>query len=366
MHAHMTAHAAATGWGRVAGTVFLAAAALCLLVTTFVWPGARGEAAGMSIAVTGDDELVDEFMATVGNGLGKVVDLEPVEGRKEAEDGIKQRTFIGALVLLDGEPEVLTASANGQTPAAFMQEMAGQLQTMLDNQIYSGVRGGVTEAIGNGADPAAVARQMPEALPQVTVRDVVPNSDSDPNGVGATTAGIPLTVGALLAGIGIAFTVTGVWRRIGAVLGLGIVGGLLLTLALSTWLQVYPGPFVTLWCVLGLSLAATSGLFTGLHAALGRAGLGIAAVITLFAAMPWAAFAVPYEFLPAGLGHTGQGLIPGATSTLTRTVAYFPDASAASQWWVLAGWTLLGIGLMLLGRAHRSTKTTTGELTEAG
>lgn len=349
-----TAPPTGSGWGRVAGIVSLVAVVLSLLVTTFAWPGARGEAAGMSIAVTGDTELVEEFMANAGQGLGEVVDLEEVDSREVAEDGIKERGFIGALVLVDGAPEVLTASANGQVPAAFMTEMSAQLQTMLDTQIYAGMRGGVEGAAASGTDPSVVVGQMPESLPQVTVTDVVPYSDGDPNGVGATTAGIPLTVGALLAGLVIAYTITGAWRKIGAVLGLGIGGGLLLTLILSTWLQVYPGSFGTVWLALGLSLTATSGLFAGLYSAFGRVGLGVAAGLTLFAAMPWAAFAVPYEFLPAGLGHIGQWLIPGATITLTRVVAYFPEASAAMQWWVLAGWSLLGIVLTLVVRRDRT------------
>lgn len=49
----------------------------------------------------------------------------------------------------------------------------------------------------------------------------MPHSEGDPNGVGVTAAGIPLTVDALLAGIVIASTITGRWQRIGAVLGFG-------------------------------------------------------------------------------------------------------------------------------------------------
>ncbi|MEB4614726.1 ABC transporter permease, partial [Leucobacter sp. M11] len=49
--------------------------------------------------------------------------------------------------------------------------------------------------------PAEILAQLPQELPRVTLSDVVPTSEDDPNGVGATTAGIPLTVGALLSGV---------------------------------------------------------------------------------------------------------------------------------------------------------------------
>ncbi|MDR0417119.1 MAG: hypothetical protein LBH76_07385 [Propionibacteriaceae bacterium] len=351
-----TARPTNSQWGRVAGIVSLVAAALSLLVLSFVWPGARSEPAGLSIAVAGDAELTAGFMAGAGDSLGEVVDLTLVDGRDAAYEGILTREFIGGVVLSAEAPEVLTASANGQAPAAVMTELSARLQTMLDAQVLAGVVGGVRGAIAQGADPAAALAQMPAGLPAVTVTDVAPYSAGDPNGVGATLAGIPLTVGALLASIVIAFAVTGRWQRVSAVLGLGLGGGLLLTLVLGPWLDVFPGPFAAMWLALGLSLTATSGLFVGLHSALGRPGLGLAAALTLFAAMPWAAFAVPHTFLPANLGLIGQWMIPGATSTLTRVVGYFPEAAATGPWLALAGWAGLGLALTLVER-RRQTAT---------
>lgn len=355
------ARSSGSGWRQVVGVVSLVAVVVSLLVLSFVWPGARGEAAGMSIAVTGDAELVDEFLAAAGEGLSEVVDVVQVDDQDQAYQGILVREFIGGIVLTRDAPEVLTTAANGQVPAAFMSELSAGLQTMLDTQIYSAVLAGIRDATEQGVSPASALAQTPEVLPEVTVTDVVPYSEGDPNGVGASVAGIPLTVGALLAGIVIAFTLTGRWQRISAVLGLGIGGGLLLTLVLSTWLSVYPGSFGALWLALGLSLTATSGLFVGLHSALGRIGLGIAAATTLFAAMPWAAFAVPYTFLPAGLGHIGQWMIPGATGTLTRVIAYFPDAPATRSWWVLACWTAIAVTLTLTHRRTQSKLTKQGK-----
>ncbi|MFC2641253.1 MAG: hypothetical protein ACFN04_06780 [Propionibacterium acidifaciens] len=346
----VTSGRATSGWGRVTWIVVLLSGALSLLMITFAWPSSRAEMSGQTIAVTGEADLVDQFMSSAGGNLDGIADLERVDDRDAAVRGVRERNFIGAVVLVNGAPEVLTASANGQVPAAVMTEVSSRVQTMLDTQIYAGIRTGIASAAGRGVDPAAVAGQMPEVLPQVTVTDLVPYSEDDASGAGATAAGIPLTVGALLAGLTIAYLVKGVWRKAAAVLGLEVGGGLLLTLILDTWLTVYPGSFGILWLALGLSLMATSGLFAGLHSAFGGVGIGIAAGITLFAAMPWAAFAIPYKFLPAGLGYIGQCLIPGSTTTLVRVLSYFPDASTAGQWCVLCAWVLVGATLLIFGR----------------
>ena len=57
------------------------------------------------------------------------------------------------------------------------------------------------------------------------------------------TAGIPLSVAALPAGILISLTIRGTGRRRGVLEGTAILGGLLATLVLDTWLGVYPGNF---------------------------------------------------------------------------------------------------------------------------
>lgn len=361
---------ARSSWGRVWGVACGAALALTLLALAFVWPSAESEMDGLAVAITGDADAVAGFTRGAEEGLGEVIDIVTVDGRADAVRGIEDRSFIGALVL-GMEPEVLTAPAAGQVPAAFMSQLAGQLQATVDGQVFGGVTEGLRAALSGGTSggppsgapseapdgppsgpptgtpagppPSAILEQIPDALPTVQITEVVSYSEGDPNGVGITSAGIPLTVGTLLASILIAFTVTGRWHRVSAVLALGIGGGLILALVLGTWLDVLPAPFGLLWLALAMSLTATSALFVGLHSALGRVGLGIAAALTLFAAMPWAAFAVPYQFLPGGLGAMGQGMIPGATTTLTRSVSYFPDAVTAGAWWALIIWAVIGL-----------------------
>lgn len=49
------------------------------------------------------------------------------------------------------------------------------------------------------------------------------------------------------------------------------------------------------------------------------------------------------------MGAIGQYLVPGASNWLLRSISYFPDAPAASQWWTLIAWTLLGLVLTSIG-----------------
>lgn len=396
MSTHETATRSDTRWGRLWGIVSGAAIALALLAMAFVWPASESEMDGFTVAVTGQSTAVTAFTEAAEGGLADVVEIVTVDDRDAAVRGIEEREYVGALVL-GKDPEVLIASAAGQVPVAFMNQMAGQLQGTIDSQIYLGVTEGLRSALSTmgvpggqggqpgqapegppegapeGAAPEGAAPEgaapsgppggtpaqmmlenIPDSLPAVEVTDVVPYSEGDENGTGIASAGIPLTVGSLLAGILIAFTVSGRWARTTAVLGLGVGGGLILTLVLGTWLEAYPGPFGLVWLALSLSVAATSALFVGLHGLIGRAGLGIAAILTLFAAMPWAAFAVPYQFLPGGLGNVGQGLIPGATTTLSRNISYFPGAATGSLWWTLGIWVVLGLVLLVSTRQKPS------------
>ena len=100
---------------------------------------------------------------------------------------------------------------------------------------------------------------------------------------------------------------------------------------------------------MGLTVLATSVFIIGCTSLVGRAGIGIGAVITMFIGNPLSAAATPWQFLAAPWGAIGQFLVPGASNTLTRTLSYFPEASSAQQWWTLTGWVALGVTLTLVG-----------------
>ena len=60
--------------------------------------------------------------------------------------------------------------------------------------------------------------------------------------------------------------------------------------------------------------------------------------------------------LPEPAGTIGQWLPPGASATLTRSVAYFDGAAATGPALTLAWWAALGLGAVLLGSALKDRK----------
>ena len=183
----------------------------------------------------------------------------------------------------------------------------------------------------------------------VTVTPIVPLADSDPTGAGLAAASFPLTIGGMLGGVLIAFGVAGALRRLAALAGFGAGVGLVLTLVLHTWFEFIPGDFWLNALAISLSITATAAFIVGCSSLLGRAGLGIAVIVTMFIGNPLAAAATPWQFLPEPSGIIGQFLAPGASNALIRTVSYFPSADASAQWWILIGWTALGVILTIAG-----------------
>jgi len=355
--------------------IVLIAVVAGLLTTAFVWPSAQAKPGGLTVAVTGDESLVTAFTEQAGGKLADQVTLKQVSDRDAIVSGVESRDYIGGLVLTLNAPEVLMASAAGSVPAAVMTQIASALQTALDSTVFGGVSQAAAQlqqaikglqdmitAIMSGqpvatptpsASPSSGSQggqTLPTSLPTVKVTDIVPLSDKDPNGVGLATAGMPLTITALLAGVLIGATVTGRVRRAVAVVLAGAGAAAVGAVVLNLWLGVYPGPFLPVFAVLAVSTLGTSGLFVGLHGLIGLPGFGIGALITLLAGLPWAALAVPYQFLPAHLGTVGQWLVPGATGTLMRNVCYFPNASTWQPWLVLSAWAVLGLVLTAMGR----------------
>jgi type II secretory pathway pseudopilin PulG len=356
------------------------AAVVALLVLAFVWPTVKAAPAGLDLAVTGDPALVAAFQQNAASQMGEAVSLVTVADRDAIVTGIQSRDYIGGLVLDPAASEVLLSTAAGQAQTQIMNQVAAQLQTSLHTQLYTALRegfdnllkalnqagaGGAGQTPPTGQNPSTgtnpptgttppAGQTPPAALPIVTITDVVPLAGADPTGAGLGTAGLPLTVGGLLCGVLVAAGIRGVWQRLVALVLAAAGGGAMATLILGSWLGIFPATGPVVFVAVSLSMLAIGGLFVGLHSLLGTAGFAVAALIVIVAALPWAGFAVPYQFLPAHLGQVGQWLPPGATGTLVRNLNYFPQASTWLQWVILGAWATLGLATTILGRAGRS------------
>ncbi|MDR0286074.1 MAG: hypothetical protein LBI33_14485 [Propionibacteriaceae bacterium] len=337
------------------------AAVIALLVLAFVWPTIKAAPTGLTIAITGDKDLVAAFTTSAGAALGDAVTLTTVDDRAAALAGIESREFIGGIVMDSAKPEVLKSSAAGQVQSQIMGQVATQLQVSLDAQMYAGLKTAFETlqkaTVGGGVGPQGVTQKAPAALPTVTVTDVVPLTSADSAGGGLTAAGMPLTVGGLLCGVLVGAMIRGAAWRFTGLLVASLGGGAVATAILGTWLGIYPARFVPVFLALSASMFAIGGLFVGLHSLIGTPGFGLAALIMVFAALPWAGFAVPPQFLPAHLGDIGQWLPPGATATLVRTLNYFPGASTLKPWLILGGWAVVCAVLVFLGRSAKSRRT---------
>ena len=70
---------------------------------------------------------------------------------------------------------------------------------------------------------------------------------------------------------------------------------------------------------------------------------------------------MPSVFLPGAWGQIGQMLVPGASSTLLRSIAYFPEVSTSDQWLVLGSWIAFGLLAGVIGWALKERRTATVE-----
>src|SRR4029453_5011873 len=133
------------------------------------------------------------------------------------------------------------------------------------------------------------------------------------------------------------------------VIAYGVTGGPALVGILQGWFHVLQGDFWSNSAAVGLGIAATAAIITGLSELIGRAGIAVGAVITMFIGNPLSALTQPREFLPAPWGDVGQWFVPGASGTLLRNLSYFPDAATLFPWLVIGAWAGAGAALTITG-----------------
>lgn len=303
-----------TDWRKAAIAATAALAAVFVVTLAFLWPPLSAEPRGLDIAVAGPPAAVagvSEKLSTAPVDL----DVRTVADREALVSAIKTREVFGGIVI-GAQPEVLIATAGSPQVATVLTKLAANL-------------GGTTDA---------------------RVTDIVPLSADDPNGTALGAAGFPLVLASVLGGVICSLMVRGRTRRLGYVAGFSVAGGLLLAAVLGPWLGVLPGPYLALAGALALSIAAGSGIVVGLNSLLGQAGIGIAALLLVLIGNPMSGAAMPWQFLPSPWGALGQWFPPGATSTLLRDVAYFPDAAVCMPVVVLSIWALIGLALISVGR----------------
>ncbi|GAA1391438.1 hypothetical protein [Luteococcus peritonei] len=392
-----TARRVHSTWTATWRTAVGAALAVTLVLLAFAWPTHTSTVRDMPLGVVATAQQKAQLEQAL-QAAGGAFTLTDYSDEAAARSAIEHREVYGALVLpADAKAPkttVLTASAAGPAAsqmitaaaqkmgaeqakgvAAAKQQSATALSTTVAQASAAQASVKTLEAVAAKLPPqqaaalqpqldqarsqaAALAQQVStqkaalEAIPapQVDVVDVVPLASTDSRGAGFAIAGLPLAMGGMIGGIMISTLLVGWKRRLLAVAGYGVLGGLGLALVLHGWFGFVQGNFFLIWLVLGLAVAATASFIVGAQSLLGQPGIALGAVVTMFIGNPIASLSSPKEWLPWHWGEIGQWFVPGAAGNLMRVESYFPHAPQLWSWVALLLWLLVGVALTLVGR----------------
>ncbi|TDD83629.1 hypothetical protein [Actinomadura rubrisoli] len=303
---------------RALGVAAGAALLQLIMIIAFAWPAARIAPRDVPVVVAGPQA------AAVAGRLAQerpgAFDIKTRQDEAGARAALTDREAYGAIVTTPSGPKVLTASA--ASPA-----VAQQLGQMAQN----------------------LARPDGRAAPAAPVQDVVAADPDDPRGTGFGALALPLIMSGIAGSVLLTFAITAVaWRAAGVVL-FAVLGGLGSAGVAQGWLSLLPGSYLALAGVIALAVLAVTGTVVGLATALGRAGIGVGALLFLLLGNPLSAATSAPELLPRPWGEIGQALPPGAAVTLLRSTAFFDGAGSAGALAVLAAWAAGGFALIALG-----------------
>ena len=361
-----------SSWLKVITTSVLASLVVALVVLAFTWPTKTMETKNLPVSIAGPEATVSQFEQSLKDQGIETFDLKQASSREEAEQQIKQRETYGAIIFTEGAaPEVLTAPAANAAATQMLNGVAAQLNAQIQQKALTAKTEALTQAVQaggeQGAQAAAQLEQMKAQAGQasamtVKATAVVPLSESDSSGTGLTIAAFPLVIGGILGGVLSLNLIKGTWRRFATATLYAVIAGALTALILSTWFGFIPGDFATLWAAFAATYLATASFMIGMGALLvPAAGLGLGVVVTMFIGNPISGASMPSVFLPGAWGQIGQMMVPGASSTLLRSIAYFPEVATSDQWLVLGSWIAFGLLAGVIGWALKERRTATVE-----
>lgn len=357
-----------SSWVKVISTSLLASLIVAVVILAFTWPTKTMEAKNLPVSIAGPEVNVSQFEQSLKDKGIETFELKQASSREEAEQQIKQRETYGAIIFTEGAaPEVLTAPAANAAATQMLNGVATQLNTQIQQKVLTAKTEAPTQAMQAGGEQGAQAvaqleqmKAQAEQASAMTVKTtaVVPLSESDSSGTGLAIAAFPLVIGGILGGALCLNLIKGTWCRFATATLYAVISGAVTALILSTWFGFIPGDFATLWAAFSATYLATASFMIGLGALLvPAAGLGLGAVVTMFIGNPISGASMPSVFLPGAWGQIGQMMVPGASSTLLRSIAYFPEAVTSGQWLVLGSWIAFGLLAGVIGWALKERRT---------
>ena len=358
-----------SSWRKVIAIATLTSVIVSIVILAFTWPTKAMEAKNLPVSIAGPEAAVSQFEQGLKDRGIETFEFKQVSSREDAERQIKERETYGAIVFTEGAaPEVMTAPAANASANQMLTGVAQQMNAQVQQKATAAKTQALQQAVQAGGEQGAIAAQQLEQLKteqeklqqaQVKTTAVVPLGEGDPNGMGLAVAAFPLVMGGMLGGILSISLIKGTWRRFVTAGLYGVIGGLFMTLILGTWFGFVPGDFGALWATFGVTVFATASFMIGISALfVDAAGIGLGAVLSMFVGNPLSGASMPWQFIPAPWGALGQLMVPGASNTLLRNIAYFPDASNSLQWAVLLGWAGFGLLAGAIGWAWKERRAT--------
>jgi hypothetical protein len=285
---------------------------VAVVLALFAWPSSRLEPRDLPVGVAGAPAAVAPMERQLASQEG-AFDVHRYDTEAEAREAIEDREVYGAFVAPSGT-KVLTSSAGSPAVAQLLTHAAAEQDAEIEDVV-------TTPAAGSGLGSSV----------------------------------LPLVLAGLLTGVLASLAVTRGSARVGLTLAGSALAGIAAALVADTWLGIVEGDWLTNAGAFALTFAAIAGAMVGLHSLLGRAGLGIGALVMVFIGNPFSAAATAPELLPQPVGGLGQLLPPGAGANLLRSTGFFDGAGAGEHIAVLAVWAVLGLAAALVSRTTHGT-----------
>ncbi|MEU6083698.1 ABC transporter permease [Streptomyces sp. NPDC047108] len=321
MSAAATAGPAVPPARKMLTVILLVPAVVALALWAFAWPTARIAPRDLPVGVAGPAAATAPLRHQLAEREG-AFDVHRYADESAARAAVEDREVYGAVVVTARGPKLLTATAASPAVAQLLQE--------------------------------AVSHQAPPGTEPRT-DDVVAAPASDPRGAALGSSLLPLSLAGVAAGAVVTLLGLRGLRAVAALTGASFLAGLVVTAIAHTWLSVITGPWWLEAGALSLTVLAVSAAVAGCAALLGRAGIGVGALLIVLLGNPWSGVTSAPHLLPEPAGLVGQWLPPGAGGTLLRSVAFFDGHGAAAATTTLALWAAVGLSAVAL-RRHRDRR----------
>jgi hypothetical protein len=306
-------------------------AIFAITLLTFAWPAARLAPRELLFGLAGPasaTQPVEQKLEQQGNAF----ELHRYADEQAARDAIENREIYGAAVASPSGLKVLTASAASPVVAGMIENAFSALQ----------------------GEP----RSGPEFV------DVVPADSDDPRGSVLNSLVLPLVLSSVITALIVTMSGQVGLLQSSALFGAAILGGLVGTAMVQSWLGAFGGTWIVNAGVLCLTMLAITTTLAGLSALLGHVGLTLGGLTMVLVANPWSAISSAPELLPKPIGLIGQLMPVGAGGSLLRSTAFFDGAGEGGHLAVLFVWAALGLSVMWAGALVQRRRASARETLE--